>query len=603
MQMEYIDDNVYNYAILIDGEWGCGKTYFVKNDLFKKLENEDRMYKYISLYSCNTIEDIQKKLIGLYIEEYLSKQKVVRKVMGKVKLPSGIGKTMNMLTNIADSLMKSNGIDSPIYKGTLELISKDNSILVFDDLERCNCKINETLSFLNDLIEQSNKKVIIIANEREINNTNINIEGDSNQPHESNERIQYLRTKEKMIGGVYKFEADLNFSISQIIEKQEFSNGLDELKNRIDIVTDTMGRYAHNNLRTFLFLLSKYKNIMAIVETKKECNFYKLLVDTIFKELLVYCILYKKGNNKLASDENEVVYCFRSLRHYVYSGDLNKERLDQEIVDWFVRKERETQDKNDPLKKLQSNYYRTSQIECEQLLDEIINRLKEDYYQLADYREIICLFVKLIEFGISDTCLQTLKEIMLDKVTKMNMDERIDSDFLFSMDDGSGMIVHDKSDELAYRIINELNVALDMSGANLSTKSIIDILSLEGKEWLDQLWNITNIYINGLGNKKIDVPVFVHLSAQKWCEKLIQLEVESLHDFHGWLKGYYPYGCDKNSYVIDQERIIELYKCLDPEKEKDVIKKQNIKWLKHYIKELLASHNTVIDENIKIEVQ
>ena len=29
----YIQDESYNYAVLIDGEWGSGKTYFAKNVL------------------------------------------------------------------------------------------------------------------------------------------------------------------------------------------------------------------------------------------------------------------------------------------------------------------------------------------------------------------------------------------------------------------------------------------------------------------------------------------------------------------------------------------------------------------------------------------
>ena len=27
--LEYIDTSVYNYAVLIDGEWGCGKTHLM----------------------------------------------------------------------------------------------------------------------------------------------------------------------------------------------------------------------------------------------------------------------------------------------------------------------------------------------------------------------------------------------------------------------------------------------------------------------------------------------------------------------------------------------------------------------------------------------
>ena len=28
--ISYVDEDLYSYAVLIDGEWGCGKTYFIK---------------------------------------------------------------------------------------------------------------------------------------------------------------------------------------------------------------------------------------------------------------------------------------------------------------------------------------------------------------------------------------------------------------------------------------------------------------------------------------------------------------------------------------------------------------------------------------------
>lgn len=33
---EYINNPKKQYAILIDGEWGCGKTHFIKNEYIKK---------------------------------------------------------------------------------------------------------------------------------------------------------------------------------------------------------------------------------------------------------------------------------------------------------------------------------------------------------------------------------------------------------------------------------------------------------------------------------------------------------------------------------------------------------------------------------------
>ena len=99
----YLADNTYRYAVLIDGEWGSGKTYFVKNQLtdaisqgyssshsssssiscygslfdrakriidrigciFRKKilnPNQAKTVKYISLYGCKSYADIQDRV-------------------------------------------------------------------------------------------------------------------------------------------------------------------------------------------------------------------------------------------------------------------------------------------------------------------------------------------------------------------------------------------------------------------------------------------------------------------------------------------------------------------------------------------------------------
>ena len=34
----YISDSIYKYAVLIDGDWGSGKTWFIKNILMPKID-------------------------------------------------------------------------------------------------------------------------------------------------------------------------------------------------------------------------------------------------------------------------------------------------------------------------------------------------------------------------------------------------------------------------------------------------------------------------------------------------------------------------------------------------------------------------------------
>lgn len=72
---KYVDEYLYDYAVMIDGTWGCGKTYFVLKTLKTKLkEHEEKKAKsikgykkrnviYISLYGVKSTEDISKKYV------------------------------------------------------------------------------------------------------------------------------------------------------------------------------------------------------------------------------------------------------------------------------------------------------------------------------------------------------------------------------------------------------------------------------------------------------------------------------------------------------------------------------------------------------------
>lgn len=82
--IKYIDENLYNYAVMIDGDWGCGKTHFVKeylidkieqNETDKKKKDEDYIIKrivYISLYGIKSVDEVSKQVfIRIMVRENL----------------------------------------------------------------------------------------------------------------------------------------------------------------------------------------------------------------------------------------------------------------------------------------------------------------------------------------------------------------------------------------------------------------------------------------------------------------------------------------------------------------------------------------------------
>ena len=93
---KYVDKKETNYAILLDGEWGSGKTYFIREKVVPKLKanyekakkekNKDDNLKnkkpiYISLYGIEDVKEISKSFVGEF--DQLPPKYSAKKVNGK----------------------------------------------------------------------------------------------------------------------------------------------------------------------------------------------------------------------------------------------------------------------------------------------------------------------------------------------------------------------------------------------------------------------------------------------------------------------------------------------------------------------------------------
>lgn len=81
--LDYVRSDYTDYAIMINGEWGSGKTYFWNNKIKNKIEGlrlNGRKYTtiYMSLYGISNLEDISKKI---FIETTQLMDKNLRKYM------------------------------------------------------------------------------------------------------------------------------------------------------------------------------------------------------------------------------------------------------------------------------------------------------------------------------------------------------------------------------------------------------------------------------------------------------------------------------------------------------------------------------------------
>ena len=110
--VNYVDETLYNYAVMIDGEWGCGKTYFIQERLYKALETHEnnrwqseRDYKkrkviYISLYGIKSLDEVTKQL---FMESLIAKSGKAKRVLKKGT------KAINTMLPVVFDVLKNKG--------------------------------------------------------------------------------------------------------------------------------------------------------------------------------------------------------------------------------------------------------------------------------------------------------------------------------------------------------------------------------------------------------------------------------------------------------------------------------------------------------------
>jgi hypothetical protein len=172
-----------NYAVLVSGPWGVGKTHLIKNFLQRKFDLKERKYVYISLYGLSSLEEIDEALL-----------EAIYPALGwrATKVAARVGK----------SLLKRVGVEADVK--ITDLVNRfDPNVFIFDDLERYEAPISKALGYINQFVEHDGCKVIIVANEAEIPG------GDD-----------YHRRREKLIGKALEvqsaFEDAFGFFLSRI---------------------------------------------------------------------------------------------------------------------------------------------------------------------------------------------------------------------------------------------------------------------------------------------------------------------------------------------------------------------------------------------------
>lgn len=286
-----------DYAVMINGEWGCGKSYYVEHTLLpeiaktsfptqgeteeaekrkrfrlsrrSKAEEKKEFYKpiKISLYGITDANDFHVHVLyGLY--------PILKK------------KWFGVLRTIVSTGGGYFGVDLPKEDSKTFELNLKKHVLIFDDLERIspNLSVVDVMGWINAYAEHEKCKVIIICNEKAIRQ--------QSEIRQDNRYEEYLKYKEKTIRYTIDFLADVSAVYDLVVHKKDPKEKEFYQANKA-LILDLFACGGDKNIRTLLFVLDcLYKVCRSSLDGPEE------ITEQLIITFVIYAIEHKKGASR-----------------------------------------------------------------------------------------------------------------------------------------------------------------------------------------------------------------------------------------------------------------------------------------------------------------
>ena len=274
------------YAVLLKGKWGCGKTHFINHwiDTYQKQEAEDKVLEpvYVSLYGLSETKQIStainRVLYPILYGKAAKAGKTFLKFMSAIVLKCDVDWNKDGNSDFSMDL----GLDAlSIFKSEDEQVKKGN-LLIFDDLERCDVPMKKLLGYLNFFVEQCHCHLIIIGDEDKI-------------AEDENKKI-FGEFKEKTIGREFEIATDIHSALDTFVNqtpKNDFVVGHQEQIEKFFAMTEC------DNLRILrqaLWDFSQFEESMT--DFLGDSRYEDIMIHVLGTYIISYCE-YRGKNHQL----------------------------------------------------------------------------------------------------------------------------------------------------------------------------------------------------------------------------------------------------------------------------------------------------------------
>jgi len=124
-----------DYAIMINGQWGCGKTYYVENELKNLIENKGMKYIYVSLNGCDNFSKIINKIT---FKLFIKKDSAVDDdlMFNFFNLGADLAKMNSSVDIVYKSIVQLKNMATNFITNKTSMFDISKIIIIFDDIER-----------------------------------------------------------------------------------------------------------------------------------------------------------------------------------------------------------------------------------------------------------------------------------------------------------------------------------------------------------------------------------------------------------------------------------------------------------------------------------
>lgn len=323
----YLNTSTPEYAFMITGGWGAGKTYFIENFIKEYNKNAidsqsgNKIIK-ISLFGFKTTSSIDE-MIFQSLHPLLGHR--YTKLAGNIlKGALKLGCKIDINGDSKPDVDINASLDKIKFREIFSTNTDSGEIIIaLDDLERTDIPLKEILGYVNYLVEISKVKVILIANEKILH--------EKDKSSEDKNTDIYSKFKEKVIGKTFQIKHNIDNVLDGFLDESECA----PLKRHRDVIKNIYIRSDDTNLRKLKQSILDFGYIANYIDEEKFKNEeYSSLLIRVFFALSLEMKSGELSEEKLRNNEpfqsekdnsdgsNNAFYKYDISYRNLYVGDL-----------------------------------------------------------------------------------------------------------------------------------------------------------------------------------------------------------------------------------------------------------------------------------------